>query len=91
MLVSHNHYTWPVPLDDPESFAGKAIGGRDYQPEDGSEPIPTLGYWPALYHIRRDREEAYSLTDRHPERVKAMEEALVKWRGDFYKNPRGWK
>lgn len=91
ILSSHNTYTWPLPLDDPQSFAGKVVGGRDYQPADGSDPIPTLGYWPALYNVRRDLHEAYNLSEHEPEKVDALMEDLTSWRESFYENPRGWK
>lgn len=90
VLASHNTYTWPLPLDAPDSFAGKVVGGRDYIPADGSEPVPTLGYWPALYNVRRDLHEAYNLKEREPEKVDALMTRLLEWRSGFYANPRGW-
>ncbi len=85
-----SHYTWPVPLDKPESFFAGIAGARDYQPESGGEPIPTLGTWPNLYHLGRDPGEAYNVVETFPDIARDLETELEAWREDFYNNPRGW-
>lgn len=86
-----SHYTWPVPLDDPGTFGGKLAGARDYIPEGGGDPIPTLGTWPNLYHLGRDPGEAYNVVEKHPEVADRLGRELIAWREAFYVNPRGWK
>lgn len=86
-----SHYTWPVPLDDPGTFGGKLAGARDYIPEGGGEPIPTLGTWPNLYHLGRDPGEAYNVVEKHPDVAERLGRELNAWRETFYANPRGWK
>lgn len=86
-----NHYTWPVPLDDPGTFGGGLAGARDYIPKDGGEPIPTLGTWPNLYHLGRDPGEAYNVLEKHPGVAADLGQTLENWRETFYANPRGWR
>ena len=90
-IANNSHYTWPVPLDKSNTLVGRAAGGRDYLPADGSAPVPTLGTWPLLYDLSLDREEAYNLADRHPDTVARMGRDLAAWHAAFMQAPRGWK
>ncbi|UCE85901.1 MAG: sulfatase [Deltaproteobacteria bacterium] len=87
----NSHYTWPVPLDKPDTPAGKLLTGRDYRPPGAAESVPTLGTWPLLYDLERDPGEAYNVAESHPERARALEERLEAWRAAFRENPRGWR
>lgn len=87
----NSHYTWPIPIDKPNTFVGKAAGGRDYQPPEGGEKVPTLGVWPLLYDMDKDREEAYNTAKTYPNETKRLGAMLNEWRSNFLKNPRGWK
>ena len=80
-----------MPFRQSRTQSGKVVGGRDYKPADGSDPVPTLGYWPALYNVRRDLHEAYNVAEREPEEVDSLMTQLNQWREQFYANPRGWK
>lgn len=90
--IAHNsHYTWPIPIDKNDTLAGRAANSRDYYPPDGGDPVPTLGTWPLLYDLERDREEAYNVARRHPDVSRRLDEALVAWKSAFHAAPRGWK
>ena len=87
---ANSHYTWPVPLDKPDNLAGILSAGRDYTPPGSSESIPTLGTWPALYHMYRDPAESYNVAKTCPDTARELGERLDKWRKGFHANPRGW-
>ena len=85
-----SHWTWPLPLDKRDNFAGRIAGARDYTPPDTEIRIPTLGTWPKLFHVRRDRGESYDVVKKYPEKAEEMGERLDAWSKEFYRNPRGW-
>ncbi|MCP4005672.1 MAG: sulfatase [bacterium] len=87
---STSHGVWPVPLDKSDSLVGKLAGARDYTPKGSDEAIPTLGTWPLLYQIRRDRNESYNVLKKYPELARELGQRLETWRSEFYANPRGW-
>jgi uncharacterized sulfatase len=86
----NSHYVWPSPLDKRDTPAGQLLTGRDYRPPGSAEAVPTLGTWPLLYDLERDRREAYNVAESHPRRVRQLGERLASWRADFAANPRGW-
>jgi arylsulfatase A-like enzyme len=91
LVRSISHWTWPVPLDKPDTLVGGLAGARDYTPPGTDEVIPTLGTLPLLYRVDRDAGEAYDLKAHYAERVDEMMAEVEGWRRDFYDNPRGWK
>ena len=89
-IAANSHYTWPVPLDKQDNFAGQMTAGHNYHPPGSEETIPTLGTWPALYHVARDTAEAYNVAKTHPEQAQDLARRLAAWKQAFYVNPRGW-
>ena len=85
-----SHWTWPLPLDKRDNFAGRIAGARDYTPPGTEITIPTLGTWPRLFHVRRDRGESYDVVKKYPKKVQEMGARLDAWSRAFYDNPRGW-
>jgi hypothetical protein len=88
---SASHWVWPIPLDKLDNLTGSLASGRDYQPADGSESIPTLGSWPMLYDLEQDPSESYNVAETHPDVVRELAERFDTWRREFYANPRGWR
>ena len=90
-IADISHYTWPIPIDKNNTLSGKSANSRDYYPPGGGDPVPTLGTWPLLYDMERDREEAYNVATRHPVLVQALDAQLTSWEQAFHAAPRGWK
>jgi uncharacterized sulfatase len=90
-IGSNSHYTWPNPLDKQDSFAGRVVSARNYTPPGSTLSIPTLGTWPLLYRLDRDKGEAYNVAKKYPRVAQRMGEQLAAWKKEFYANPRGWK
>jgi uncharacterized sulfatase len=90
-IADISHYTWPVPIDKNNTLSGKSANSRDYYPAGGGDPVPTLGTWPLLYDMERDRDEAYNVAKRHPETVRKLGAQLAAWEAAFNAAPRGWK
>jgi uncharacterized sulfatase len=88
---SVSHWTWPLPLDKRDNFAGRMAGGRDYTPPGTGIRIPTLGTWPRLFQVHRDPAESYDVVKKYPEKAREMGARLQAWSKEFYGNPRGWK
>jgi arylsulfatase A len=88
---SNSHYTWPVPLDKKDNIAGVLSAGHNYQPPGADESIPALGSWPMLYHIARDPEEAYNITEQFPDITRRLADEIENRHTAFLANPRGWK
>ncbi len=86
-----SHWTWPLPLDKRDNLAGRIAGARDYTPPGTEIVIPTLGTWPRLFQVRRDRGESYDVVKKYPEKAEQLGRRLEAWARDFYSNPRGWK
>jgi arylsulfatase A-like enzyme len=86
----NSHYTWPFPLDKPDTSVAWVTTSRDYAPPGGGPPIPTLGTWPLLYDLERDPAEAYDVHDRHPEVARRLAETLAAFRAELWRDPRGW-
>jgi len=83
-------WTWPLPLDKRDNFAGRIAGARDYTPPGTEIRIPTLGTWPKLFQVRRDRGESYDVVKKYPKKAEEMGARLEAWSKEFYINPRGW-
>jgi len=90
-IADTSHYTWPVPIDKNDTFSGRSANSRDYYPPGGGDPVPTLGTWPLLYDMERDRDEAYNTARRHPHVVQRLDAELSEWEQNFHAAPRGWK
>ncbi len=86
-----SHWTWPLPLDKRDNFAGRIAGARDYTPPGTEIRIPTLGTWPRLFQVRRDQGESYDVVKKYPDKAEEMGALLEAWTREFYENPRGWK
>lgn len=89
-IADISHYAWPVPIDKNDTLSGRSANSRDYYPAGGGEPVPTLGTWPLLYDMERDREEAYNVAKRHPDIVQRLDVELMRWEQVFHAAPRGW-
>jgi arylsulfatase A len=87
---SINTYTWPLPLDKPNTFFGSMAGGRDYRPEGSSESVPTMASWPVLYRVSKDPGECYNVQKKYPRVAAEMGRKLERFERDFTGNPRGW-
>jgi arylsulfatase A-like enzyme len=83
-------WTWPLPLDKRDNFAGRIAGARDYTPPGTEIRIPTLGTWPKLFQVRRDRGESYDVVKKYPKKAEELGARLEAWSKEFYINPRGW-
>jgi uncharacterized sulfatase len=88
---SMSHWAWPLPLDKRDTLAGRLAGARDYTPPGTEIRIPTLGTWPRLFHVGRDRGESYDLMKKYPETARELGARLDAWSREFSRNPRGWK
>lgn len=86
-----SHYTWPVPIDKNNTFSGRSANSRDYYPSGGGDPVPTLGTWPLLYDLERDREEAYNVARRHADVAQQLDAELGAWEQAFHAAPRGFR
>lgn len=85
-----NHYVWPVPMDKASNLTGKILSSRDYYPQDGADPVPTLGTWPLLYDMHLDPSESYNVA-KHQQQVTArLGKSLSVWQKQFLEDPRGW-
>lgn len=73
-----NHYTWPIPVDKPTTFLGKASGGE------------FLGQWPNLYNLETDEGENYDLASRYPDVCARLDRMMTDWEKEIEANPGGW-
>jgi len=73
-----SHYVWPVPVDKPNTFFGKAYRGE------------FLGSWPNLYNLATDPGENYDLASRYPEKCVEMDQIMRNWEREMEDNPGGW-
>ena len=87
-LAGNSHYVWPNPLDKLDSLAGRMVSARDYSPAGSDVSIPTMGTWPLLYHLGRDRGESYNVAAKYPEVVAKLSSTLSDWKAAFYADPR---
>lgn len=86
-----NEYVWPVPLDKPNTWAGRlAIDDRYEDPKSG-RTASLLTRFPLLYAVATDRDESYDVAAGHPEEVRRLHGLIESWERDFVANPRGWR
>ncbi|MBN1532776.1 MAG: sulfatase [Spirochaetes bacterium] len=83
-------YTWPLPLDKPNTFFGSVAGGRDYRPEGSDESVPTMASWPVLYRVSKDPGECYNVMKKYPRVAEDLGRRLERFEREFTGNPRGW-
>ena len=86
-----DRYFWPVPLDKPNTLAGKRVAGYKYSDPQTGREIRLLADDPMLYDLRLDPGEAYNVVQRHPDVAAQLRGYIERWERDFYTNPRGWK
>jgi uncharacterized sulfatase len=87
----NSHYVWPFPLDKDDSSVAWITTSRDYRPEGSDAAIPTLGTWPHLYDLERDRAEAYNVEKSNPEIAARLAQTLEAFRSELQRSPRGWR
>jgi arylsulfatase A-like enzyme len=86
-----DRYFWPVPLDKPNSLAGRRLEGYTYTDERTGRELRLYADHPMLYDLALDPGEAYNLAARQPEVSARMLGYIERWEQDWLKNPRGWK
>jgi arylsulfatase A-like enzyme len=86
-----DRYYWPVPLDKPNSFAGKRVEAYSYADPRSGREIRLVADHPMLYDLRLDPGESYNVVARHPDVAAQIRGDLERWEQDFFANPRGWK
>ncbi|PKL40632.1 MAG: arylsulfatase [Spirochaetae bacterium HGW-Spirochaetae-1] len=85
-----NNLAWPIPLDKPVTFFGKAAGGHDYRPEGSDKSVPTMASWPILYNMERDCGESYNVMKKYPREGDTLLQKIRDFEKKFRENPRGW-
>jgi len=89
-----NHYTWPIPIDKPNSFIGTNASSRIYtypsEIDGGTRAVNQMGSFPLLYDMEYDPGESYNIIRYHPETARRLHNMMVDWEKEFYNNPRGW-
>jgi arylsulfatase A len=85
-----NTYTYPIPVDKPNSFIGSIAGGRDYKPEGSDESVSTMASWPVLYNMKLDSSESYNVNKKYPEVADRLRRTMIQFEKSFIQNPRGW-
>ena len=89
-----HHYTWPIPVDKPNSLVGTIAADRIYtypSRETGEvRQVRALGTWPLLYDMEHDPGESYNVIQHNPEVAGRLHKTLVDFEKRFYENPRGW-
>ena len=73
-----SHYVWPVPVDKPDTFFGKAWRNE------------FLGSWPNLYNLETDPGENYDLASRYPEKCEEIEKIILGFEQEMDSNRGGW-
>ena len=86
-----DRYVWPVPLDRPDTIAGRRVARYSYADPHSGREIRLFAEDPMLYDLQVDPDEAYNVVERHGD-VAAQALAYVeRWEQDFFANPRGWR
>ena len=86
-----NLYTWPVPLDKPNTLAGRVAHGYTYTDPQTGETAKLVAHAPLLFDVAADVSESYNVVDRHPDEAARIHAAIERWEEDFFANPRGWR
>ena len=86
-----DRYYWPVPLDKPDTLAGKRVAGYRYSDAQTGREIRLVADDPLLYDLQLDPGESYNVADRHPAVAAQIRADVERWEQDYFANPRGWK
>ena len=86
-----DRYLWPVPLDKPNSLAGRRLEKYEYSDERTGRELRLHADHPMLYDVTLDPGESYNLAARQPEVSARMLGYIERWEQDWLKNPRGWR
>jgi uncharacterized sulfatase len=86
-----DRYYWPVPLDKPNSLAGRRLEEYTYTDERTGRELRLYADHPMLYDVALDPGEAYNLAARQPDVSARMLRYIERWEQDWLKNPRGWR
>lgn len=86
-----NLYTWPVPLDKPNTLAGRIAHGHAYTDPQTGRTMPLITHDPLLFDVEADTNESYDVSERHPGEAARILQAIEAWERDFFANPRGWR
>lgn len=86
-----NLYTWPVPLDKPNTLTGRVAHGYTYTDPQTGETAKLVAHAPLLFDVTADANESYNVIDRHADDAARIQAAIERWEQDFFANPRGWR
>jgi hypothetical protein len=86
-----DRYYWPVPLDRPDTFAGRRVAGYRYADAQTGRDVRLVADDPMLYDLRLDPAESYNVVSRHDEVAGRLRADIERWEQDFFANPRGWR
>ena len=86
-----NLYTWPVPLDKPNTTSGRMAHQHVYTDPVTGETASLVTHDPLLFDVSTDSNESYNVASRHPAEATRIRSAIEAWEKDFFANPRGWK
>jgi uncharacterized sulfatase len=86
-----NLYTWPVPLDKPNTLAGRYAHGYTYTDPQTGDTAQLVTHAPLLFDVVADRNESYNVAAAHPDEAARLHDAIEAWERDFFANPRGWR
>jgi arylsulfatase A len=86
-----NLYTWPLPLDKPNTLAGKMAHDYTYTDPKTGETAHLLTHDPLLFDVDADTNESYNVIAQHPEEAAHIRATIESWEREFFANPRGWR
>jgi arylsulfatase A-like enzyme len=86
-----NLYTWPFPLDKPNTWIGRAAHDHVYTDPKTGHTAHLLTHDPLLFDVTVDPNESYNVAERHPEDAQRVHAMIERWEQEFFANPRGWK
>ena len=86
-----NLYTWPVPLDKPNTLAGQQVHAYTYTDPQTGETAPLVTHDPLLFDVVADSNESYNVVAAHAGDAARLQSAIEAWERDFFANPRGWR
>ena len=86
-----NLYTWPVPLDKPDTLTGQQAHAYTYTDPQTGETAHLVTHDPLLFDVDADSNESYNVAANHPDDATRLQSAIDAWERDFFANPRGWR
>jgi arylsulfatase A-like enzyme len=86
-----NLYTWPIPLDKPNTLAGRTAHGYTYTDPQSGATAHLVTHDPLLFDVVADSNESYNVVAAHPDEAARLQAAIEAWERDFFANPRGWR